>query len=153
MARGKHIDNILRKWAYDPTTVSARMCVGSDGRDVLQMRVDMGLLQMEVDGRPEEATPVMEDVIWLDNFLLYMRLVQIERCLADIFDLEKTAVLLEEAKAKLAKIGEQGKTVLLVGTKDEAAKLVKQTAEEMEMPYVSNRWIGGTLTNFSEIAR
>jgi hypothetical protein len=57
MARGKHIDNILRKWAYDPTTVSARMCVGGDGRDVLQMRVDMGLLQMEVDGRPDGERP------------------------------------------------------------------------------------------------
>ena len=57
MARAKHIDHILRDWRYDPTSVSARICRGSDGRDVLQMRVDMGLLQMEVDGRPDGQRP------------------------------------------------------------------------------------------------
>jgi hypothetical protein len=57
MGRGKHIDHILNTWHYDPTSVSARICPGSDGRDILQMRVDMGLLQMEVDGRPEGERP------------------------------------------------------------------------------------------------
>ncbi len=57
MARGKHIDHILRNWKYDPTSVSCRICRGGDGRDVLQMRVDMGLLQMEVDGRPDGEHP------------------------------------------------------------------------------------------------
>ncbi len=57
MARVKHIDHILRKWSYDPTSVSARICQGSDSRDVLQMRVDMGLLQMEVEGRPDGEHP------------------------------------------------------------------------------------------------
>ena len=57
MARGKHIDHILRKWPYKPTSVSARICQGSDGRDILQMRVDMGLLQMEVEGRPDGERP------------------------------------------------------------------------------------------------
>ena len=36
MARGKHIDHILRKWQYDPTAVKVRMCQGSDGRDVAE---------------------------------------------------------------------------------------------------------------------
>jgi hypothetical protein len=57
MARGKHIDHVLRSWAYDPHEVSARICRGSDGRDVLQMRVDMGILQLEVDGRPDGSRP------------------------------------------------------------------------------------------------
>ncbi len=57
MARGKHIDYILRSWAYDPNSVSARVCQGSDGRDVLQMRVDMGILQLEVNGRPDGSRP------------------------------------------------------------------------------------------------
>lgn len=57
MARGKHIDHILRKWPYNPTSVSARICAGSDDRDVLQMRVDMGLLQMEIEGRPDGERP------------------------------------------------------------------------------------------------
>lgn len=57
MVRSKHIDDILRSWPYDPTSIRARVCRGSDGRDVLQMRVDMGVLQMEVEGRPDGTRP------------------------------------------------------------------------------------------------
>jgi len=71
----------------------------------------------------------------------------------DIFDLEKTAVLLEEAKAMVKEAGSLGKTVLFVGTKDEVSKLVRAHAEKAESPYVVNRWIGGMLTNFSEIRK
>lgn len=71
----------------------------------------------------------------------------------DIFDLEKTAALLEEAKATIKEAGLQGKTVLLVGTKEEAAKLVKAAAEKASTPYVTNRWIGGMLTNYGEIRK
>lgn len=71
----------------------------------------------------------------------------------DIFDLEKVADLIEEAKAVLAAAGKDGKTVLFVATKEEAAKLVKAAAEKVEAPYVTNRWIGGMLTNFSEIKK
>ena len=71
----------------------------------------------------------------------------------DIFDLEKTSVLLEEAKAYLAEAGEKGKKVLFAGTKDEASKLVLKYAETAEAPYVVNRWIGGMFTNFTEIKK
>lgn len=71
----------------------------------------------------------------------------------DIFDLEKTSVLIEEAAATLKELGKNGKTVLFVGTKEEASKLVKTAAEAAEMPYVTNRWIGGMLTNFTEIKK
>lgn len=71
----------------------------------------------------------------------------------DIFDLEKTAVLLDAAKEVIKEAGLQGKTVLFVGTKDEASKLVKDAAEKVEAPYATNRWIGGMLTNFSEIKK
>ena len=71
----------------------------------------------------------------------------------DIFDLEKTTELLSEAKEILKEAGLKGKTVLFVGTKDEASKLVKESAEKAETPFVSNRWIGGMLTNFSEIKK
>ena len=57
MARGKHIDHLLRNWPYDPRAVSARVCQGSDGREILQMRVDMGILQLEVEGRPDGTRP------------------------------------------------------------------------------------------------
>lgn len=57
MARGKHIDHILGKWPYDPTTLKVRICQGADRRNVLQMRLDMGILQLEMEGRPDGAQP------------------------------------------------------------------------------------------------
>lgn len=71
----------------------------------------------------------------------------------DIFDLEKTTDLLDKAKEVLKEAGLHGKTILFVGTKDESSSIVKATAEKTESPYVSNRWIGGMLTNFSEIKK
>ncbi len=53
----EHIDNILRKWAFDPQTLSVRIVRATRGRDVLQMRVDLGLLQMEFTGRPDGEQP------------------------------------------------------------------------------------------------
>jgi len=71
----------------------------------------------------------------------------------DIFDLEKTSELLVTAKSILEEAGKNGKTVLLVGTKEEVSKLVKKVAEKAECPYVTNRWIGGMITNFGEIKK
>lgn len=71
----------------------------------------------------------------------------------DIIDLEQTAALLEEAKRVLKEAGEKGQTVMYVGTKDEVKKIVAEYAAKAEMPVVVNRWIGGMLTNFSEIRK
>lgn len=71
----------------------------------------------------------------------------------DIFDLEKTTELLDGAKEALKEAGLKGKTVLFIGTKDEASKQVKAAAEKAETPYAVNRWIGGMLTNFTEIKK
>lgn len=71
----------------------------------------------------------------------------------DIFDLEQSAAMIETAKALLTEAGEKGQTVLFVGTKPEISKLVEQSAKKVEMPLVVNRWIGGMLTNFSEIRK
>ena len=57
MARTRHIDSILRDWAFQPGDVSARLVRGSEGREVLQMRIDMGLLQLEVEHRPDGTRP------------------------------------------------------------------------------------------------
>jgi len=51
------IDAILRAWPYKPGTISARSVRASDGREVLQMRIETGLLQMEVAGRPDGERP------------------------------------------------------------------------------------------------
>lgn len=71
----------------------------------------------------------------------------------DIFDLEKTTALIDEAKEVLKQAGLQGKTVLFVATKDEVSRIVKVEAEKVEAPFVVNRWIGGMLTNFGEIKK
>jgi small subunit ribosomal protein S2 len=64
-----------------------------------------------------------------------------------IIDLTKTVEELERALAFLQKTAEQGKQVLFVGTKRQAQGIVKAAAEANNMPYVTNRWLGGMLTN------
>jgi small subunit ribosomal protein S2 len=71
----------------------------------------------------------------------------------DILDLEKTAPLFESALENLKGFAAQGKTVLFVGTKPESRNIVRAAAERINMPYVDNRWVGGTLTNFHEIKK
>lgn len=57
MARRKDIDPMLKEWPYEPGEVSARLVRASDGREVLQMRVEMGVLQLEVNDRPDGQRP------------------------------------------------------------------------------------------------
>lgn len=57
MPTQRDLDDILEDWPYEPRTVSARLVRAADGRDVLQMRVDLGVLQMEVSGRPDGTRP------------------------------------------------------------------------------------------------
>ena len=71
----------------------------------------------------------------------------------DIIDLEKTADLLKKAEEFMASLAKDGKKVLFVGTKAEAGEITRNAADTLGMPYVTNRWIGGTLTNFTEIKR
>jgi small subunit ribosomal protein S2 len=71
----------------------------------------------------------------------------------EIFDLEKTAVKLEEAKNFARTLGLEGKTLLLVAGKPEARAVIRRAAESAGLPYVASRWIGGTLTNFAEIKK
>lgn len=71
----------------------------------------------------------------------------------DIIDLETTVESLNKAKDFLKDLGKQGKTVLFVGTKEETASTLKEHAATIEAPIVVNRWVGGMLTNFSEIKK
>lgn len=71
----------------------------------------------------------------------------------DIIDLEKTTLLLGTATEFIKELGSRNKTVLFVGTKPEAKNEVKKVAESLNMPYVIERWIGGTLSNFTEIKK
>jgi small subunit ribosomal protein S2 len=69
-----------------------------------------------------------------------------------IIDLTKTVQCLEEALSFIEKTASEGKKILLVGTKRQAKDAIKQAADEAKMPFVNERWIGGTLTNSSTIS-
>ncbi len=71
----------------------------------------------------------------------------------DVFDLEKTSVMLEKAKAYVRELGAERKSLLMVGGKPESMRVVKQVALRVGAPYCVGRWIGGTLTNHSEIVK
>jgi hypothetical protein len=65
MSSGRqNIDHIFRDWPYDPQGVSVRRQKGKDGREVLQMRLDMGLLQLETTGRPDGSKPFGKATAW-----------------------------------------------------------------------------------------
>ncbi len=71
----------------------------------------------------------------------------------ELFDLEKTSECLEEALQAVQVLAAARKTILFVGGKAEARAAVKRIAERLNQPYVASRWIGGTLTNASEIRK
>ncbi|OHA91728.1 MAG: 30S ribosomal protein S2 [Candidatus Zambryskibacteria bacterium RIFCSPHIGHO2_01_FULL_46_30] len=71
----------------------------------------------------------------------------------EIFDLGKTSKELEKALTFLGEKGREAVSGLWVGGKNEAREAVKKAGLELEMPYVAGRWIGGTLSNFSEIKK
>ena len=70
-----------------------------------------------------------------------------------IIDLQKTVEKMEEAYAVLNKIASEGGKVLYVGTKKQAQEVCKEEAQRSNMYYMTERWLGGTLTNFRTIRR
>ena len=70
-----------------------------------------------------------------------------------IIDLNKTAVKLEEAAAAMKNIARGGKKILFVATKKQAKDIVAEKVKATGMPYVTERWSGGMLTNFGTIRR
>ena len=71
----------------------------------------------------------------------------------DIFDLTKTNEQLEKAKAFAKQLGEERKALIFVGGKPETHKIVRDAAIAIGAPYCVGRWIGGSLTNSSEIRK
>ncbi|MEM1226592.1 MAG: UvrB/UvrC motif-containing protein [Planctomycetota bacterium] len=66
--RSQHLDDLLGDWEFNPSTLNVRLIKGRDGRDVIQMRVDMGILQLETTGRPDGSV-VEEADTYLDHLL------------------------------------------------------------------------------------
>ncbi len=70
-----------------------------------------------------------------------------------IIDLNKTVVKIEEASEALKNIAKSGRKVLFVATKKQAKDIVAEKAQEIGMPYITERWAGGMLTNFPTIRK
>ena len=70
-----------------------------------------------------------------------------------IFDLVKTKAKLEEALEYLKECKENGKVVLFVGTKKQAKEKVAEISKELGVPYITERWLGGLITNFGQIKK
>jgi small subunit ribosomal protein S2 len=70
-----------------------------------------------------------------------------------IIDLNKTAVKLDEAAEALKQIAKSGKKIMFVATKKQAKEAVANTAKGINMPYITERWPGGMLTNFATIRK
>lgn len=70
-----------------------------------------------------------------------------------IIDLHKTVVKLDEAAAAMKQIAKSGKKILFVATKKQAKEIIAQRASAIGMPYVTERWSGGMLTNFATIRK
>ena len=70
-----------------------------------------------------------------------------------IIDLHKTVVKLDEAAAAMKQIAKSGKKILFVATKKQAKEIIAQRAAAVGMPYVTERWSGGMLTNFATIRK
>ncbi len=71
----------------------------------------------------------------------------------EIIDLEKANDYLAKAKEYVKKLASEKKNILFVGGKNEVKDVVRKAAMRIDMPFVSGRWIGGTLTNFTEIKK
>ncbi len=70
-----------------------------------------------------------------------------------IIDLKKTQKYLEEALDEIQKLARAGKTILFVGTKKQSQEIIRTEAMRAGMPYVTHRWLGGMLTNFSTVRK
>ena len=77
----------------------------------------------------------------------------IERNGIHIIDLNKTALKLEEAAEAIKNIARSGRKILFVGTKKQAKEIIAEKAKELGMPYITERWAGGMLTNFPTIRK
>ncbi|MCK5027066.1 MAG: 30S ribosomal protein S2 [Candidatus Pacebacteria bacterium] len=71
----------------------------------------------------------------------------------EIIDLGKTVEALAAVEKFVIELAKEGKKILFVGSKNQIRDITEQQAQRIDMPYVKNRWIGGMLTNFSEIKK
>ena len=79
--------------------------------------------------------------------------VFMERNGIHIIDLNKTVAMIEDAASAMKQIAKSGKKILFVATKKQAKRIIAETAQALNMPYITERWPGGLLTNFATIRK
>jgi len=72
LSGSRDISRLLREWSYDPTKVNVRRIIGEDGREKVQLRLDLGILQMETEGRPDGKRPYGKESL-LHHYLDLLR--------------------------------------------------------------------------------
>ncbi|MBI2640100.1 MAG: 30S ribosomal protein S2 [Candidatus Sungbacteria bacterium] len=104
----------------------------------LQAMIDAGV---HLGHSKNKRHPAMEPYIWT------------VRGSTSIIDLTKTKELFQQALEFLKSVAAKGELVLLIGTRPAARDIISETARSLGMPYASERWVGGTLTNFKVISK
>jgi len=112
--------------------------VNNGGTDMLQKMLDAGV---HFGHKTAKGHPKMKPYV-----LATRQNVQ-------IINVEKTLAKLEEAAAFLKDVASSGGVILLVGTKVPGKLLIESAAKDINMPYVSERWLGGTFTNFPVLSK
>ena len=116
----------------------------------------------EADGEPAEHRATIEQLLKAGSHFGHLtsrwhprmrKYIFMERNNIHIIDLMQTQVLLDEAADAARRFARRGKTILFAGTKKQAQEIVREHAEECGMPFMVNRWLGGTMTNFQTIRR
>jgi len=87
---------------------------------------------------------------WDPNMAPY---IFMERNGIHIIDLQKTVVKIDEAASALKQIAKSGRKILFVATKKQAKDIVAETVSKINMPYITERWSGGMLTNFPTVRK
>ena len=117
-----------------PAAVETPAAAGITIKDLLEAGVHFG-------HQTRRWNPKMKDYIFGERNGIY------------IIDLQKTHRLLLDALQFVQDLAAQGKTVLFIGTKRQAQEAVAEEAQRCGMPYVTERWLGGLLTNFMTVRR
>lgn len=110
----------------------------------LETKIDLqGMLKagMHFGHKTSRWSPKMRPFIWGSKNKIHL------------IDISKTALLLERTGMVLKELASQGGQFLFVGTKKPAQALVKDISTSLSMPYVINRWVGGTLSNFDQVKK
>ena len=110
----------------------------SQRRELYKKLIDAGV---HFGHQASRWSPKMEPYIWGTKNKIHL------------IDVSQTAHQLERAASFLNEVALKGQQILRVGTKKSAQGVVREVASKLDMPYVDHRWVGGTLSNFSQVKK